>query len=94
MGVVQLKIPKALITIVTIAMKGQVFKHTKIKLDDIKPIAFAPKCITPALFVHGIRDDFVTKEHTEKNFAAYGGPKEVLYFEGTHNGERPIAVME
>lgn len=48
----------------------------------------------PALFVHGIEDDFVEMSHTEKNFSAYGGEKDVIYCEGSHNTERPQDALE
>jgi dipeptidyl aminopeptidase/acylaminoacyl peptidase len=43
------------------------------KLDDLKPVKYAPKCKVPAIFVHGVDDDFVKMAHTEENFEAYGG---------------------
>jgi len=55
------------------------------RLDQLKPVAFAPKCKVPALFLHAVDDDFVSMTHTEENFEAYGGEKEALYFEGDHN---------
>ena len=57
---------------------------------DLNPVVHAPKCKTPALFLHGMDDDFVVMDHTEKNFSAYGGDnKDVVYCEGGHNNERP-----
>jgi dipeptidyl aminopeptidase/acylaminoacyl peptidase len=55
---------------------------------------YAPKCKTPALFIHGIDDDFVDKSHSERNYTEYGGPKELAYCEGNHNDERPDDTLE
>ena len=50
------------------------------KISDLRPVDYAPKCKTPAYFIHGIKDEFVTVSHTEENFAAYGAEvKEVNY---------------
>ena len=43
------------------------------KINELKPIEFVKKCKTPAVFVHGIEDDFVTMSHTEENLEAYAG---------------------
>lgn len=63
-------------------------------LDDLKPIEYAPKCKAPAIFLHGIEDDFVEMCHTEKNYEVYSGEKEVVYCEGNHNSERPMETLE
>jgi len=60
------------------------------KLEDLKPIKHVPNCKVPALFIHGVDDDFVKMTHTEENFEAYGGEvKDVQYCDGEHNSERP-----
>lgn len=42
------------------------------KINDLKPVELAPKCKVPAVFIHGIDDTFVTMDHTETNYNAYG----------------------
>ncbi len=62
---------------------------------DLKPVEYAPKCKTPAFFIHGIDDDFVEMSHTEKNMSAYGSDqKEENYCQGGHNDERPAETIE
>ena len=64
-------------------------------INELTPMTFAPRCKAPALFIHGIHDEMVLKDNTERNFAAYGSTvKEVTYCEGGHNDERPAKVIE
>ena len=59
------------------------------KIEDLKPVDYAPKCKVPALFIHGCEDDFVDMSNTEKNMEAYGAAdKDVVYCDGGHNDER------
>lgn len=65
------------------------------KINELRPVDHAPKCKTPAYFIHGIDDDFVTMSHTEENFTAYGTEaKDVNYCEGDHNDARDPTVLE
>lgn len=65
------------------------------KLGDLKPVVYAPKCKVPAVFIHGIDDDFVKMTHTEEIYEAYGADvKDVQYCEGEHNTERPQETLE
>ena len=61
---------------------------------DLSPVIHAPKCAAPALFLHGEQDQLVQKTHSERNFAAYGGPKESFYFPGGHNDPRSSKVID
>ena len=36
-------------------------------LEQLKPVEHAKTCTTPALFVHGIDDELIPMDHTEKN---------------------------
>ena len=36
-------------------------------MDQLKPVDFAPKVSTPALFVHGVDDELIPMDHTERN---------------------------
>lgn len=65
------------------------------KIAELTPYTFAPRCKVPALFVHGFEDEFVLMENTEKNFEAYGADdKDVTYCEGGHNDERPKETID
>ena len=46
------------------------------------------------MFVHGVDDELIPMDHTEKNQEAWGGPKEVNFCEGDHNSERPEDTMK
>ena len=60
------------------------------KIKELKPVEYAPKLTFPALFVHGIDDDLIPMDHSERIFEAYGGAvKDVSYCEGDHNSARP-----
>ena len=63
-------------------------------MEQLKPVEYAPKCMTPALFVHGVDDELIPMDHTERNQAAWGGPKDVAFCEGDHNSQRPQETME
>ena len=63
-------------------------------LEQLKPVEYAPKCTTPALFVHGVDDELIPMDHTERNQEAWGGPKDVSFCEGDHNSQRPEETMK
>ena len=66
-----------------------------LNINELTPITYAPRCKTPAFFIHGQYDEMVLKDNTERNYAAYGSTiKEVEYCEGGHNDERPRKVIE
>ena len=65
------------------------------KVQDLRPIDYAPKCKVPAMFIHGIEDNFIEMTHTEQLFSAYGGEvKDVQYVDGDHNSVRPQETLE
>ena len=64
------------------------------KMSELTPVTYAPKCKTPAFFIHAQNDELVLKDNTERNFAAYGSDKKLVeYCPGGHNDERPIEVI-
>ena len=59
-------------------------------LNTLNPVESAAQRTVPALFMHAIDDNLIPMSHTERNFEAYGAAdKDVTYFEGDHNSERP-----
>ena len=59
-------------------------------LNTLNPMEYAPQRTIPGLFLHAIDDTLIPMSHTERNFDAYGGAvKDVSYFDGDHNSERP-----
>ena len=65
-----------------------------LNLAELKPVDSAPKCKCPALFLHAIDDTLIPMTHSQENFDAYGGEgKQISFFEGDHNSERPQENM-
>ena len=65
-----------------------------LSLEELKPVESAPKCKCPALFLHAIDDTLIEMKHSQENFDAYGGEgKEISFFEGDHNSQRPDETM-
>ena len=64
-------------------------------LNTLNPVESATSRTIPGLFLHAIDDNLIPMSHTERNFEAYGGQiKDVSYFEGDHNTERPQDTMQ
>lgn len=57
------------------------------------PLAHAARSAAPAVFLHGLRDDFIPFSHTQQLYEAYGGQKELITVEADHNGERGGEVV-
>jgi dipeptidyl aminopeptidase/acylaminoacyl peptidase len=64
------------------------------RLDTLNPCEFAPNCTKPALFIHGVDDNFITMDNTEEIMEAYSGEKDVSFCSGDHNAERPADTLE
>mmetsp|Transcript_11639 Transcript_11639/g.15780 ORF Transcript_11639/g.15780 Transcript_11639/m.15780 type:complete len:148 (-) Transcript_11639:96-539(-) len=59
-------------------------------LNTLNPIESAAQRTVPGLFLHAIDDELIPMSHTERNFDSYAGAvKDVSYFEGNHNSQRP-----
>ena len=41
-------------------------------LNSLRPIDHCPSRSVPALFVHGVDDDLIPMDHSERNFEVYG----------------------
>lgn len=64
------------------------------RLDELNPAESAPECQKPALFIHGIDDNFIVMQNTETVMEAYSGEKDVSYCPGDHNAERPQETLD
>lgn len=63
-------------------------------ISKLVPIEAAPSCFSPARFVHGEQDDFISKTHSEKIFEKYSGEdKEIFIVPGKHNSQRPLETQ-
>lgn len=63
-------------------------------IEDLIPLNHGPKSTVPALFLHGLQDNFVLPRHSEKLYNNYGGDKEMMMFDGDHNNERSETVID
>ena len=87
--------PEAIMQMMWPAVCAQVKQVAdNLDLDNLNPIEKAPQRTVPGLFLHAIEDNLIPMTHTERNYEAYGGTKDVAYFEGDHNSERPEEPQE
>jgi len=63
-------------------------------IEDLVPMNHGPKSTIPALFLHGLQDNFVLPRHSEKLYNNYAGDKEIMMFDGDHNNERNEKVID
>ncbi|CAK9028615.1 Uncharacterized protein YqkD [Durusdinium trenchii] len=61
-------------------------------IDELSPIEHVGNSFIPALFVHGVEDDFIAPHHSQKLYEAYTGDKELEMVAGDHNTQRDMAV--
>lgn len=60
-------------------------------LKNHNPVAACPNRKLPIVFVHGVDDELIPMDHTERLFEAYAGEdKDAIYCEGGHNDPRPL----
>ena len=76
-------------------VKASVQKRAGFDLTTVKPIAHVGHCYVPALFAVAKDDELVTPgHHGELLYEKYAGDKNIVKFEGGHNGERPNFFMD
>jgi len=63
-------------------------------IEDLVPLSHGPRSTVPALFMHGLQDNFVLPRHSEKLYNNYAGSKEIMLFDGDHNNERTEKVLD
>lgn len=61
-------------------------------IDELSPIEHVGNSFIPALFLHGVDDDFIPPHHSQKLHEAYTGDKELEMISGDHNTQRDIHV--
>ena len=59
-------------------------------LATLSPLAHAPHCDAPALFVRARRDPLISQEHVEILAKRYKGPRTLALVEGTHSSPRDV----
>ena len=63
---------------------------------DVAPldhVATLRHCATPALLLHGTRDDFIPADHARDLHAAHGGDAELLLLDVDHQAPRPARAI-
>jgi len=88
------KIPTLISKIALKFIRSTISEKVGFDLYDVNPIADVESCFIPALFLAGKGDTFVRPKHSETIYEKYGGEKEILLFEGDHNGDRPEYVLD
>ena len=74
--------------------RKKILKLAKFDIFDVNPIDSCSMIQTPIFFIHGIDDDFVSKENSEKLFEAIDYPnKQLRLVPGKHNDDRPTKVI-
>mmetsp|Transcript_13030 Transcript_13030/g.31066 ORF Transcript_13030/g.31066 Transcript_13030/m.31066 type:complete len:571 (+) Transcript_13030:55-1767(+) len=61
-------------------------------IDELSPIEHVGNSFIPALFIHGVDDDFISPHHSQRLHEAYTGDKELEMISGDHNTQRDIHV--
>ena len=59
-------------------------------LGTLSPLAHAPSCDAPALFVRARRDPLISQDHVEVLAKRYKGPRTLALVEGTHSSPRDV----
>ncbi len=71
-------------------MNSHTYEHT---YTHTHTVSRSRTCAAPALFGHAHGDELVLPTHSRDVHAVYGGPKEIMIFEGDHNSVRPEVRM-
>lgn len=82
-------IPSTLAKTAVNVVRSSVKKKYIFDIDDVDAISAASNCYQPALFGHGIDDNFIEAHHSEVIADNYIGDCHVLKFKATHNSARP-----
>jgi len=74
-------------------IRKTILNKAKFDIDHLRPIKYVEKIKIPALFGAAKDDSFVVPQHTKDLYYAYGGPKQLVIFDGDHNTERPYTWL-
>ncbi|KAI4345546.1 hypothetical protein L6164_012659 [Bauhinia variegata] len=85
----KVRLPKFTVKFAIQYMRKAIQKKAKFDITDLNTIKVAKSCFVPALFGHGIDDDFIRPHHSDQIFEVYMGDKNIIKFEGDHNSPRP-----
>jgi len=83
------KLPQIFLKSVVGILRRSIRKRAGFDINDADPLASAPLSFIPALFGHGLDDNFIKVHHSQKLCDAYAGDKNLITFDGDHNAHRP-----
>ena len=83
------KIPGFLVSGALKLVRSSIQKTGGFDVLKLNPIDHVEACFIPALFGHGIEDDFIKPHHSDDLHAKYAGDKNMIKFDGDHNSPRP-----
>jgi len=86
---VQSRIPKVFVNIGLKLVRNSIKNKANFDINLLEPIKLAQNCFIPALFVHGISDNFISPYHSQRLYEKYSGDKNLILLEGDHNSARP-----
>lgn len=86
-------VPGLVVTGAMRIIRNTVLKRAEFDLRQLAPIKTVHRCTTPAYFGHGSQDEFIVPRHSEQLKDKYGGPSELMLFDGDHNSPRPAAFL-
>lgn len=86
-------VPRWLVNGILSVIRMRVKALADFDIEDLVPLNHGPQSSVPALFMHGLQDNFVLPRHSEKLYNNYAGDKEIMMFEGDHNNERCEKVI-
>ena len=71
-------------------LRKTINREANFDLNSIKPIKIVSNLKIPALFGHALQDTLIPPEHSKELHKTYGGPKQIVIFEGDHNSSRSV----
>ncbi|XP_039686249.1 uncharacterized protein [Medicago truncatula] len=83
------RLPKFTVKYAIQYMRRTIQKKAKFDITDLNTIKAAKSCYVPALLGHGIDDDFIRPQHSDRILEAYKGDRNIIKFDGDHNSPRP-----
>ena len=102
-GQMGFKVPKFVISLLLTSIDEGLHQLVGAGIDELSPISHVSKLKMPALFLHGMDDDFIPLDHTESLCDRYGQAavdkkgrpptKSLLFVEGTHGSKRPSSCV-
>jgi len=87
-------LPKFTVKFAIQHMRRVIKKKACFDISDLDTIKVATSSFVPALFGHGVADDFIHPHHSDRIYDSYMGDKNIIKFEGDHNSPRPQFFMD